>query len=150
MNRVVSEDLDVYPHPSKEAFMDGTAMYREERLLGTFHYAVAIGPKDGPQLETVEALVDTGSTYTMMPSPILERLGISPEWTSVFELADGRQEGYSLAEIRLRINGQERTTICIFGRPESEPLLGAYALEGFGLAADPVNSRLVPARLFLA
>ena len=101
-------------------------------------------------METVDALVDTGSTYTMMPSPILDRLGISPEWTSVFELADGRQEGYSLAEIRLRINGQERTTICIFGTPESEPLLGAYALEGFGLAADPVTRRLAPARLFLA
>ena len=93
--------------------------------------------------------MDTGSTYTGVPGPILEELGIAPEWTSVFELADGRQEEYGLAEVRLGIGGEERTTICIFGAPESEPLLGAYALEGFGLAADPVNGRLVPARLFL-
>ena len=117
--------------------------------MGTFHYPIALGPKDGSRLEAVDALVDTGSTYTVVPSPILEGLGISPEWTSVFELADGRQEEYGLAEIRLRLDDQERTTICIFGSPGSEPLLGAYALEGFGLAADSVNGRLVPARLFL-
>lgn len=91
----------------------------------------------------------TGSTYTVVPTPILEALGISPEWTSVFELADGREQEYGLAEVRLRLDDQERTTICIFGSPDSEPLLDAYALEGFGLAADPVNQRLVPARLFL-
>ena len=118
--------------------------------MGTFHYTVALGLKDGSRFERVDALVDTGSTYTMMPAPILESLGITPEWTSVFELADGRQEEYPVAEVRLGINGLERTTICIFGKTESEPILGAYALEGFGLAADPVNRRLVPARLFLA
>jgi predicted aspartyl protease len=95
------------------------------------------------------ALVDTGSTYTVVPAPLLESLGIAPEWSSVFELADGRREEYSLAEVLVRVNGQERTTICIFGKPEGEPLLGAYTLEAFGLAADPVNRRLVPARLFL-
>jgi len=34
--------------------------------------------------------------------------------------------------------------IVIFGEPGSEPLLGAFTLEGFRLAADPVNRRLVP------
>lgn len=117
--------------------------------MGTFHYQINLGSKEGGRMERLEALVDTGSTYTVVPTPVLEGLGIAPEWTSVFELADGRQEEYNLAEIRLRLDDQERTTICIFGRPGTEPLLGAYALEGFGLAADPVNARLVPARLFL-
>ena len=116
--------------------------------MGTFHYQIALGPKDGSRSLTVDALVDTGSTYTVVPAPILESLSIAPEWTNIFELADGRQEEYGLAEIRLSIDGQERTTICLFGSPASTPLLGAYALEGFGLAVDPVNQTLVPARLF--
>ena len=80
---------------------------------------------------------------------MLEKLGIAPEWTSIFELADGRQAEYGLTEVRIKIDEAERTTICIFGEPDSEPLLGAYTLEGFGLAADPVNGLLVPARLYL-
>jgi len=32
----------------------------------------------------------------------------------------------------------------VFGEPGSEPILGVFALDGFRLAADPVNRRLVP------
>ena len=117
--------------------------------MGTFSYPFALGPKDGPMVEEVEGLVDTGSTYTVAPAPLLQRLGIVPQWSGVFELADGRQEEYGMAEVRVLLNAQERTTICIFGAPDCQTLLGAYTLEGFGLAADPVNGRLVPSSLFL-
>ena len=82
--------------------------------MGTFHYQIAIGPKSDGRMESVEALVDTGSTHTVVPALLLEALGITPEWTSVFELADGRQQEYALAEVRLRLDDQERTTIRIF------------------------------------
>ena len=118
--------------------------------MDTFYHTLTIGPKNGSQTHEVEALVDTGSTYTMMPTPFLAGMGVESDWTNEFELADGRRERYPMAEVLLRINGQERTTICIFGSAEGQPILGAYALEGFGLTADPVNQRLVPARLFLA
>jgi len=85
----------------------------------------------------------------MMPAPLLQMLGVDPQWTWLFERPDGGQEEFPMAEVRLRLNDQERTTICIFGKAEGEPLLGAYTLEAFGLAADPVNRRLLPARLFL-
>ncbi len=49
-----------------------------------------------------------------------------------------------MAETRVRLNGQTRTTLVVFGEEATLPLLGAYTLEGFGLAADPVNRRLVP------
>jgi hypothetical protein len=32
----------------------------------------------------------------------------------------------------------------VFGDRDSEPLLGVFTLEGFGLATDPVNRRLLP------
>ena len=33
---------------------------------------------------------------------------------------------------------------CVFGNDDSEALLGATALEEFGLGVDPVNHTLVP------
>lgn len=117
--------------------------------MGTFHVTIELGPREGSRFESVNALVDTRSTYSMVPATALERMAIAPQWTSTFELADARQQEYGLAELQVRIDGQQRTTICTFGPVGSEPLLGSYTLEAFGLAADPVNQRLVPARLFL-
>ena len=54
-----------------------------------------------------------------------------------------------MAEVRLRLDDRERTTICAFGAGESQPLLGKYTLDGFGLTVDEAQNKLVPARLFL-
>jgi hypothetical protein len=118
--------------------------------MATFHQQVSVGPKDGSRFQHVIALVDTAATYAVMPGPLLTMLGIAPEWAGVFELAGGGREERGLAEVRLRIDVAERTTICVFGRPDSQPVLGKYALDGFGLAADEAHGTLVPARLFLA
>lgn len=40
--------------------------------------------------------------------------------------------------------GSFRLPIAVFGDSGAEPLLGVFTLEGFGLAADPVNRRLIP------
>ena len=34
--------------------------------------------------------------------------------------------------------------ICVFGDPDSPPIIGAHTLEGFLLSVDPVQQRLVP------
>ena len=107
--------------------------------MATFNHSIEVGPKDGARFQRVIARVDPHSTYTVMPGPLLTMLGIESEWSQQFELAD----------VRLRIDGQERTSICVFGQPESEPVLGAYTLAGFGLQADTAGERLVPASLFL-
>ena len=82
--------------------------------MGTFHHTITVSPKDGSQRLDLDALVDTGNTYTMIPAQELEALGVTPEWTSVFELADGCRSEYRLAELQVSINGESRTTICIF------------------------------------
>ena len=48
-----------------------------------------------------------------------------------------------MAETRARLNGATVTTIVIFGEDGAAPLLGAYTLEGLGLAVDPSGQRLV-------
>ena len=101
------------------------------------------------RLHRVVALVVTRSTYTVMPSPLLGMLGVASQWTAVFDLAEGSQVERSMAEVRFQIDALERTTICVFGPPDSAPVLGAYTLEGFGLEVDASGQKLVAKRLFL-
>ena len=117
--------------------------------MGIFYQDIGLVAKDGAQVAEVTAMVDTGSVYTFVPAPTLENLGLAPEWRSPFELPDGREVEYGLAEVRIRLRGMERTNVCIFGPPDCEPLLGVVTLGSFGLAVDPVNGRLIPARMFL-
>ena len=112
--------------------------------VGTFRYPIDIGPLTGGRFETVESLVDTGATYTWVPRGLLERFGIVPQERQPFILADGRRVEYDMAQERVRLDGRERFTVCIFGDEGTEPLLGVYTLEGFGLGVDPVNRRLIP------
>ena len=118
--------------------------------MPTFQQSVDVGSQYSSRFHPVIARVDTSTTYAVMPAPLLTMLGISPQWTGVFELADGGQEEHPLAEIRMRINNQERTIVCVFGKPDGPPVLGAHTLECFGLAPDADKRRLAPARLFLA
>ncbi len=112
--------------------------------MGSFRVRIEVEDRGGGRFERLEALVDTGATYTWLPRDILERLGIQPQQERPFLLADGRQVSYSIAWIQVRIDGEAQPTIVVFGDPGSEPLLGVFTLEGFGLAADPINRRLMP------
>lgn len=40
-------------------------------------------------------------------------------------------------------------TVVAYGEDDAPPLLGAYTLEGLGLAVDPTSQRLVPATLIM-
>ena len=63
---------------------------------------------------------------------------------ALFVLADERQFECEVAEIRVRLDGQTRTALVIFGEEGAVPLLGAYTLEDFGLAPGPVGRGLIP------
>ncbi len=45
--------------------------------MGTFHYTIEIGTPDGSIYKNVDALVDTGASYTVVPA-LLRRLGVDP------------------------------------------------------------------------
>jgi 4a-hydroxytetrahydrobiopterin dehydratase len=112
--------------------------------MGVFRYTIEIGASiDGP-FETIEAVVDTGAFYTWVPGPVLERLGVQRAEERQFKIADGRIIERSVAEVVVRIDGRARHTQCVFGDEGSESLLGAFTLEGFALAPDPVSERLTP------
>ena len=112
--------------------------------MGTFRVQVEIGDPTGEFWETVDALVDTGATYTMIPTPLLRRLGVKPYTRGVFTRADGSHAEHDIGHGWIRVGGRTVITLVVFGEAVAEPLLGAYALEGLRLAPDPVGRRLVP------
>ena len=112
--------------------------------MGNFRVPMEIGMVSGGRFRQIDALVDTGATYTCVPRELLDQLGVEAEEEWPFILADGREVSYSIASVRVRINHRSRTTVAVFAAPQSEPLLGAVTLEEFGLAVDPVQRRLIP------
>lgn len=112
--------------------------------MGTFHYSIEVGDFEGRRFEDLDALVDTGATYTSVPRDTLERLGVEPEEEASFILANGQSMSLGMAWIRIRLDGREQPSLVIFGDPGSTVLLGAFTLEGFRLGVDAVNQRLIP------
>lgn len=115
--------------------------------MGTFYHEMQLYSTNGDRSETVDALVDTGSSYSQVPASLLRSLGISPTDTVEAELADGRVVEDLAAEVRVRIGGRETFTWVTFGPENVSSLLGAHALEGVRLAVDPSRRVLVPTRI---
>ena len=113
--------------------------------VGRFRVSIHVGRRGegGNSFMPLEALVDTGSTYTWVPRDVLQRLGVTAEEQWPFELANGREVRYPVAWAEVRIEARVQPTIVVFGETGSQPILGAFTLEGFRLAADPVNRRLI-------
>ena len=113
--------------------------------MGLFRVSAQLaGPRD---TQYVELLVDTGATLIVLPRALADRLGLTPTRQHTVVLAGGTREVWPVAEVRVRLNGDEVTTPC-FVAPNGPPLLGAVALESLFLAVDPVGKRLVPVDAF--
>lgn len=109
--------------------------------MGTFEVSLEVAGISRDRFETVDALVDTGATYTVLPRPLLERLGIRAHTRAPFVLADGSEVEFELGRAWIRLGAQQEYSLVVFG---DRPLLGAVTLEEFRLAPDPVAQRLVP------
>ena len=94
-------------------------------------------------------MVDTGSTYTVLPREVLDQLGIEPEGRRRFELADDRLVEYPIGYARMRLGDDQTIILVVFGPEGISPLLGATGLEHLSLAVDPVNQKLVPVTALL-
>ena len=116
--------------------------------MGTFYVTIQVADRFRERYVNVDAMVDTGSTYTSLPETLLEELGIEREETDVFEMADNRLVEYDLGDIRLRLEGREHYVPVIFAPDNATPLIGAVTLEIMRLGIDPVAEKLVPVTAF--
>ncbi len=112
--------------------------------MGTFSVDIEIGDPDGNRSESVRALVDTGASYTTVPSSVLRNMTVTAHDRVTFILADGRRVQRDLGRTWVRIQGRSEITLVVFGDEESEALLGAYTLQGLLLGVDTPNERLMP------
>lgn len=117
--------------------------------MGLFQVTIELGDPEGHGYEPLDAYVDTGAFYTIVPRSVLERLHVMPHEKSTFVMADGRRVEMDIGRTWIRIDGKEEITLVVFGNEDSIPVLGTYALEAFRLGVDPHNKRLIPVESYL-
>ena len=119
----------------------------EESRMGMFKKRVKVINRSNPEQSFEEEFwVDTGALYSFVPEDYLEKIGAEPSVKRNLILADGRQDTRLLGFCDFQIEGLEGTIPCpvIFAPKGSLFLLGATALENFGVAADPIQKKLKP------
>ena len=128
--------------PEQWIILPGTTIGGE---VGTFSVDFAI--RNGSEARTLNGVVDTGASFTVVPAQILDELGIEREQTKVFSFADGSRRELPIAWAEMELQGQRGHVYVVFGPDSRKTLLGALALETFALAADAKYRRLIPAEL---
>ena len=118
--------------------------------MGLTFLEIQVGNPATPETtERVEFLIDSGAVHSLVPTPVLERLGISPLDEQEFRLANGsrviRKKGVALFRYEERVGGAD----VIFGEEGDSNLLGSTTLESLGLILDPLQRELRPLPMVL-
>lgn len=104
----------------------------------------AINPKhEKVKSLPIEALVDTGSGLTWLPSELLKKTGVTPRRKRSFLTATRNLITRDVGYVILAAEGFETTDEVVFAEPSDMTLLGVRTLNGFGVMADPLGHRLV-------
>jgi predicted aspartyl protease len=112
-----------------------------------FKVAVKVtNPAEPSRFFEEEFWVDTGAIYSFVPEDRLEGIGLTPLRTRDLILADGRHDRRLMGEALFTLPELDETLTCpvVFAPKGSLYLLGATALENFGVDADPTTKRLKP------
>ena len=117
--------------------------------MGVFTWPLWVSSLDGQLSRDVDAMVDTGASYTVLPTSLLQELGVEPAHEANFEIADGRIVTMPIGRVWATIDGASEITLAVFGDDDAPALLGAYTLEGLRLAVDPINRKLAPTHAIL-
>ena len=113
--------------------------------MGVFNWRIRLDSMDGERSLEIEAMVDTGASYTIVPASLLKELGVDPIDKISLVMADGRPVEYDIGRAMATIDGRTEATLVVFGEDNARALLGAYTLKGLRLAVDPTHGRLIPA-----
>ena len=100
--------------------------------------------------EEVRFLVDSGATYTLLPTSVWESLGLEATREETFTLVDGTTVVRRISTCYLILPQGRDYSPVILGEPGDAALLGVVTLEIFGLLFNPFNRTLQPMRMMLA
>src|SRR5436309_14657589 len=108
------------------------------------------GTVSGPKGQrTLDFLVDSGATYTLLPFDVWQAIGIVPKRTMTFALADGSKVERAVSECRIALDAGDGHSPVILGEPGDDALLGIVTQENIGLVFNPFSRTLHPMRLLL-
>jgi len=150
--KVKSQKSRSYPEASRKLFSTccpGKMQIGTGRcVMGvTYIEATVTGPTG--KRETVQFLVDSGATYTLLPEEVWKAIGLIPKREIVFTLADGTTVDRKVSECHIALPEGEGHTPVILGEPRDEALLGVVTLEILGLILNPFTRELHPMRMLL-
>ena len=111
--------------------------------MGTFTVQIAIGDPQRDRWTSMDALVDTGASISSAPASILRELGVTPFVKQSFRFGQGEVRHMDVGQTWIRVEDREVITLVLFNEEDTQPLLGALALEGVFMGVDPVGKRLL-------
>lgn len=114
----------------------------------TFIQATVAGTKG--RKRTLRFLVDSGTSYTVLPEKVWKGIGLRPKRTITFTLADGTEVPRKVSECLIRYDGLQVHTPVVLGERGDQPLLGVLTLEILGLVLNLFTRTLQPMRLMMA
>lgn len=115
--------------------------------MGMFQVRARVSnPTDRSRFFEEDFWVDTGALYSFVRERRLNEIGIGPLRARELILAGGRRDRRLLGEAVFTIPQLDESLTCpvIFAPADSLYLLGATALEIFGVQADPTTQQLRP------
>ena len=122
---------------------ESPAKRESEDLVGLTHVTVTISnPAERDRKWEGLFLVDTGAIDSLAPASVLHEIGIKPEGTRTYELADGSEIRFDYGLARIEFLGDVAGGIVIFGPDGCQPILGVTALESTGLVVGPKTNQL--------
>ena len=103
------------------------------------------GTVSGPtgKSERVRFLVDSGASYTLLPEAAWRAIGLEPQRSMTFSLADGTMVERKISESLIELpDGKCHTPVVLGEQGDDQPLLGVVTLEELGLVFDPFRRKL--------
>ena len=120
-------------------------MRKWRKAMGTFSAKVRVwNPTSPEKAEEVEALVDTGAAFSWIHRDRLDRMGLIVLRRMGFRAIDGSIIERDTAAVWIGSNGFTGPDTVVVAERNDMEVIGAQTIEGLGLAADPVQKKLVP------
>jgi predicted aspartyl protease len=113
--------------------------------MGSFSAKLRVWNPNSPEkVEELEAMVDTGAAFSWMHRKRLERLGVEKLRRIGFRAMDGSIIERETAAVWVANNAFKAPDIIVMAEDTDMEVIGVHTIEGLGLAADPVQKKLIP------
>jgi len=113
--------------------------------MGSFSAKLRVWNASSPdKVEELEAMVDTGAAFSWMHRDRLERLGVEKLRRLGFRAIDGSVIERDTAAVWVASNEFKAPDIIVMAEGTDMEVIGVHTIEGLGLAADPVQKKLIP------